>query len=144
MKQEEILEYNKRCAEFLGWKETTEQFKIDWVGCKTKERLDRLNKQYIPILEKNGDVLFPDFSVINFHSDWNWIMNIVTAIREKGWRFDIQHHSSVTSSEIGVTIWRKFPGGGDEEVVELYHEDDKTVHVQSINQFLIWYKENNK
>lgn len=130
--QEEILEYNKRCAEFLGWKQIKDLENI------VEENEHLKDCWYLPYTE----LVFWNTDVLKFSTDWNWIMDVVTAIREKGWRFDIQHHSSVTSSEIGVTIWRKFPGGGDEEVVELYHEDDKTVHIQSINQFLIWYNEN--
>ena len=148
MTEQETLEYNKRCAEFLGWKETTEQFKIDWVGCKTKERLDRLNKQYIPILEKNGDVLFPDFNVINFHEDWNWIMEVVDAIEKLGYQFDI------TGNEVGVnsnimTMENISTGGTMNSYNRSYYptiisicEEEyskKEAVVQAINQFLIWY-----
>ena len=134
MKQEEILEYNKRCAEFLGWKETTEQFKIDWVGCKTKERLDRLNKQYIPILEKNGDVLFPDFSVINFHSDWNWIMEVVEAIENRGIVVLIGKNTCVIEQTYGKTTI---------ELPSIKKNSKKEAVVEAINQFLNWYNENN-
>ena len=142
MIQEEILEYNKRCAEFLGWKETTEQFKIDWVGCKTKERLDRLNKQYIPILEKNGDVLFPDFSVINFHSDWNWIMEVVEAIEK------LNMEVSIIDEECCIIDTEKAEKEENPFMIEPVSfgegESKKESVIKAINQFLIWYKENNK
>ena len=146
MTQQEILEYNKRCALFLGWKETSEQFKIDWLGCKTKERLDKIDKEaniYIPILEKDGDVIFPDFSVINFHSDWNWIMEVVEAIHKLDY---LSANVMICQSRCKITPRM----AGDHSVyadVNLYFEKgiegQKEAVVQAINQFLIWYNENN-
>ncbi len=129
MTQEEILEYNKRCGEFLGWKETSEQFKIDWVGCKTKERLNKINKDYIPILEKDGNLIFPDFAVMNFSRDWNLIMEVCIAIK------NIQNpreHSDTTCS----TLKR--------EIQSHLGSANKKAAIQAINQFLIWYNEQNK
>lgn len=135
MTQEEILDYNKRCALFLGWKETSEQFKIDWVGCKTKERLDKIDKEaniYIPILEKDGDVIFPDFSVINFHSDWNWIMEVVEAIEQLE---NVRVKMLQNSCDIFVIDKDKF--------ITVTKTSKQEAVVQAINQFLIWYNENN-
>lgn len=81
---ENKFEYNKLCAEFLGWKECTEEFKINWVGCKTSERLAKIDKSYVPILEKNGDVIFPDFSVLNFAEDYRLIMEVIECIEKIG------------------------------------------------------------
>ena len=119
MTQDEIFEYNKMCAEFLGWKETSEQFKIDWIGCKTKERLEKINKDYIPILEKDGEVIFPDFAVMDFSRDWNRIMEILLKIQ------------SLPLDEHTHTIWN------------LKFRDSKETVIRAINQFLIWYNENN-
>ena len=140
MTQKEILQYNKMCAEFLGWKETTEQFKIDWVGCKTKERLDRLNKQYIPILEKNGDVLFPDFSMINFHSDWNWIMEVVEGIEK------LNMEVSIIDEECCIIDTEKAEKEENPFMIEPVSfgegESKKEAVVEAINHFLIWYEKN--
>jgi hypothetical protein len=116
MTQQEILEYNKRCVEFLG--------------------LYRDNEVVIYNMKSYT------YKSLKFHSDWNWIMEIVETIRQKGWMFDIEHHSSITSNEIGIIIWRKFSGGGDEEIVQLYHKDYKILHILAINQFLIWNEKN--
>jgi hypothetical protein len=145
MKEQEILEYNKRCAELLGWKETTEQFKIDWIGCKTKERLDRLNKLYIPILEKEGDVLFSDFSVMDFTKDWNWIMEVVEAIKKLPFNFYINPcgcsikiwEDSLTKEWINAKFKDIHVWGGIGFKTNL-----KEAVVKAINQFLIWHKDN--
>jgi hypothetical protein len=131
MSQEEYLEFNIRCAKFLGWKETTEEFKIDWVGCKTIERLKIINPTYIPILEKDGDVLFPDFSVMDFTKDWNWIMEVVEAIEK------IKEVRDVVISSTGCIIFHK------EKPFSSHVEDKKEAVVQAINQVLIWYNEQN-
>lgn len=119
MRQEEILQYNKRCAEFLGWKETSEQFKIDWCGCKTKERLEKINKQYIPILEKDGDVLFPDFNTVNFYSDWNWIKSILEKI------------SSLNEDDFSDETQQAF-----EDLLDLSLFSSKESICESINNFI--------
>jgi hypothetical protein len=134
MTAKEILEYNILCAEFLEWKKTTEQFKIDWVGCQTKERLERLNEEYIPILEKNGNVIFSDFSVIDFYSDWNRIMEVYTKI----------NNSKITAPMNGIPdsimpyIEKRRP------IVKAIVDSKKESVIQAINQFLIWYNKNNK
>ena len=62
MTQEEIFDYNKRCAEFLG-----------------KEYNDnRIVTPYSHFSGQNptGKV----WEECKFHSDWNWIMEVVEAI----------------------------------------------------------------
>lgn len=80
MLDEVKIQGNIEIAKMLGWEETTEEFKIKWVGCKTEERLSKINKEYIPILEKDGDVLFPDFSVYDFSRDWKYLMDAMEYI----------------------------------------------------------------
>lgn len=126
MTQEWIDQYNRKCAVFLGWKETTDEFKIEWIGCKTKERLDRINKQYVPILEKNGDVLFPDFSVMDFTKDWYWIMEVVEKIGEiKNTQFDI------------FPTYSRISHKG--QYFETSSKSRKEAVLKSIDQFIDWY-----
>jgi hypothetical protein len=80
MLDEVKIQGNIEIAKMIGWEETTEEFKIKWVGCKTEERLSRINKEHIPILQKDGDVLFPDFSVYDFSSDWKYLMDAMEYI----------------------------------------------------------------
>lgn len=139
MTKQEVFEYNKRCALFLGWKETTEQFQIDWVGCKTKERLDRLDNAYIPILEKNGDVIFSDFSVMDFTNNWNWIMEVVDAI-EKSNKYKV-----TIGSDDWVKISTRFLHISS-DFVDIVHLCSSTTKkeavVQAIDYFLKFYNEN--
>ena len=62
MTQEEILEYNKRCAEFLG-----------------KEYND--NKIVTPYTHFSGqNPTGKIWEECKFHSDWNWIMEVYDKI----------------------------------------------------------------
>lgn len=145
MTQEEILDYNKRCALFLGWKETSEEFQIEWIGCKTKERLDKINKQYIPILEKDGNVLFPDFSVMDFTEDWNCIMKVVHEIVVQGFRkysYDHEEHTRCVFTDMAIIYQKHDFGGGNIVADSGKCTTEKEAVVQAINQFLIWYKHN--
>ena len=61
MTQEEILQYNKRCAEFLGW---------DY-----NKFMDRWNEE-----DFQHEYFNTNSIDLKFDSDWNWIMDVVEAI----------------------------------------------------------------
>jgi len=74
MTQEEILEYNKMCAEFLGW--TIDQDEILTVPeeCKVKPQ-----------------IYWPAYKNLLFHSDWNWIKSVlekISSLNEEGFSDD--------------------------------------------------------
>lgn len=132
MTQEWIDQYNKKCAKFLGWKETTDQFKIEWTGCRTKERLDRINKQYIPILEKNGDVLFPDFSVMDFTEDWNWIMEVVDKIERLDKVEDPIYRFTISENMVKIDT-------SNDEIVWTRDKTKKDATIIAIDKFIELY-----
>ena len=59
MTEKEILDYNKRCAEFLGW-EYYKGFMMNPLG---------------------GNPLTLKLDELKFYSDWNWIMEVIQEIR---------------------------------------------------------------
>lgn len=140
MTTEEIFEYNKRCALFLGWKETTDEFKIAWLSCKTKERLFRTKKEYIPILEKDGDVLFQEFTGRDFYNDWHWIMEVVNKIENGLDTFDTFSVDIVNRNQCEIVK------NGEDYICgfgfDTIHHSKKEAVIQTINQFLIWYGQN--
>lgn len=117
MTQKEILEYNKRCAEFLEWElqpiTALHNFREgSWKG-------------------KNGINHFD----LKFHSDWNWMMEVVKAIEKLGYvssiyKNGVEHCSGfLKDKEVSWIVLSK--ALVKEEAV-----------VQAINKFLIWYNEN--
>ncbi len=64
MTQEEIIQYNKRCAEFLG-------------------------DEGMEIICSDNGFHYPSIDEMKFDSDWNWIMEVVDAIEKKGYEIDI-------------------------------------------------------
>ena len=119
MTQQEILEYNKRCAEFLGWK--------------------NLNDDSFPeYVNSLGD--FHPLRELKFHSDWNWIMEVVDAIEKLKFRFEI------ALNEVNlycISEERRFSYAINYHDCENYGEEmhltKKEEVVKAINQFLIWY-----
>ena len=102
MTTEETLEYNKRCAEFLG------------------------------VTLHESQLTMPHDHFTCYHSDWNLIMEVVEDIETLGYQVNIQNnHCLIQKSE-------SFGGS------RVYAENKKEAAVQAINQFLIWYNENNK
>jgi len=102
MTQEEILDYNKLCAEFLNLHRDKE----------------------VAIYKFNA---YP-YEYLRFNSDWNWIHEVVEAILKVQ---NPRKHSDTTCSTLKREI-KAHLGGTKKEAV-----------VQAINQFLIWYNENN-
>ena len=118
MTQEEILDYNKLCAEFLN-------------------------------LHRDEEVAIYKFTAypydfLKFHSDWNWIMEVVEAIEKLKFRFEI------ALNEVNlycISEEKRFSYAINYHDCENYGEEmhltKKGAVVQAINQFLIWYNENN-
>ena len=143
MTQEEINDYNRRCAEFLG-------LKRGWWISQQKPLTDD-KKQWCDLDGKTflGSKVYFDKD-LKFHSDWNWIMKVVEDIEELGYQFDI------TGNEVGVNSnimsMENISTGGTMNsynrsyyptIISICEEDysKKEAVVQAINQFLIWYNE---
>jgi hypothetical protein len=137
MTPQEIKDYNERCAKFLGYKNTTPTDKD------------------FNIYEKEGSPLIEVMSM-KFHTDWNWIMEVVEAIEKMGANFKIK------------TLWNKFNKCSITQVTVLIEEgtvneskylstisDSTTLYrrssststskkeqvIEAINQFLIWHEQ---
>ena len=133
MTQEEIIEYNKRCAEFLGW-----------------EYLDDFNypeHNAIGYYDNEGNHKGIE---LYFHSDWNWIMEIVEKIAKIPTKYKNGLYKYLVSVELnlitGVNIEgmyaRNFGDKEDFQRICFYERDFKTNTVEAINEFLIWYEQN--
>lgn len=97
MTQEEILQYNKMCAEFLG------------------------------VTLHESQLTMPHSHFTGYHSDWNWIHEVVEAILKVQ---NPKKHSDTTCS----TFKR--------EIEAHLGRTKKEATVEAINQFLIWYEQN--
>lgn len=119
MTSQEILEYNKRCAEFLGMRKDS----------------FLLTKQ----IEKNTGICH-----LRFHLDWNLIMEVVEKIQtldKLGGIVMIQQgRCKITSRMAGDNSVYA-------DVSHYYlhgMKKQKEAVVQAINQFLIWYNDSSR
>jgi hypothetical protein len=156
MTQEEILQYNKRCAEFLkgmtyikrlpeGELLSHDLYKVDLSSFEKPYSQELVSKgNYF----KSGDVTLSYvilLSELKFHSHWNWIMEIVEAIEKT---YDEFHgYFGVFISSNGCTIQGTKLRTNHENPHYAYfndvtHDTKREAVVQAINQFLIWYNEN--
>lgn len=117
MTQKEILDFNKRCAEFLGFKYRNS--KKAWGRYPLSDNSFFSLKGWISM------------DRLKFHSDWNWIMQVVEAIKEK------TKFKSI--DECSEEEWYATTG-----ITKLTITAPKEAVVQAINNFLIWYNENRK
>ena len=119
MTQEEILDYNKLCAEFLGWE-------------YAKDR-DIWNPNM------HHDYSFTYSINLKFHSDWNWIMEIIEKIL-KDYRTDFYLDFDMPVSDtftVSIGSDGNYNSNGKSII------SSKEAVINAINQFLIWYKTNN-
>lgn len=111
MNQQEILEYNERCAEFLGW---------------SYGHPDRLETRWsTDWFDNNGY----RHSYLHFDSDWNWIHEVINGIKNTT---NPKSNSDTTFSTLRGDIKKRLG------------TSHKEATIQAINQFLIWYKQNQK
>lgn len=113
MTQEE-LEFNKRCAFFLQWKNKGMVNLEMWVSHRTP----------------NG----ANTNELLFHSDWNWIHEVIEKINNS--KITAPMNDIQDSIIPYLNVKRPICRG-------LLDNDKKTV-IQAINKFLIWYNEQNK
>lgn len=113
MTQEEILEYNKLCAEFLNLHRDKE----------------------VAIYKFNA---YP-YDFLKFHSDWNWIMEVIDNIEKLGFNFDSYNPIGIGKDGFyEFNIWNRL-----NPEIQGRGNTSKEAYIDAINQFLIWYNENN-
>jgi hypothetical protein len=133
MNEKEILEYNKRCALFLGaiYSKQAEAWgfgNAKNIGSKMFHGVMYHNVVQAERFEKE----------LKFHSDWNWIMDMVEAIekltKQDGYGYEILITNSLCVIEETNKIF--------DSNQRVYAKTTKEAVVGAINQFLIWYEQN--
>lgn len=107
MTQEWIHQYNKKCAVFLGWKN------------KGMVNLEL----WVPTEHRHGIMT----SDLKFHSDWNWIHEVldkIDTIGQCGW---MKNHAVI------------FVDGKTISLVSVKQFKRKEAVIQAMNQFIDWY-----
>lgn len=146
MTQEEILDYNKRCAEFLGmydYSKDNEYFEKGNYYCYS-EKEKNPGSGYYTIIQNTSDGYYGIFN-----SDWNWIMKMVEAIEKNKYLLDKErpYYLTIDNNYCGIFFHRWNDNGkdfgGTKQIVSIKANSKKEAVVQAINQFLIWNKNNN-
>ena len=112
-----IVENNKLIAEFMGLSYCKKHLYEGWY--KNHEHNHRLC----------------DFNGLKYHSDWNWLMEVVEKIERLGYVFEIK----ITGCRIN-----QIENGS---IIVLRWEEDKTKIEAVYNaclEFIKWYNEQNK
>ena len=126
-------EYNKLCAEFLGW--------------KYKPASDKTTKLHFPkgTWEDNSQIGHCAKKGLCFDSDWNWIMEIKQSIQKLKdvYRFAIEDGYVVIDGNIDTgTIYVYHTNSGRLQKGNNYLQSEKEAVVQAIWLFLLWYNKN--
>lgn len=129
MKQEWIDQYNKKCAEFLGYIGYQE-------NPKNKKSEILYNITLFPYLSYNETFMeYSGYDTIyfiedlQFHSDWNWIMEVVEKINS--FQFGESDYS-LQGINIKFLIHSRIGKSSKKSVIE------------SIDQFIDWYNKQKK
>ena len=119
MTQEETLNFNKRCAEFLGaiYSEQAEAW-----GFGNAKNIG--SKMFHGVMYHNVIQAERFEKELKFHSDWNWIMEMVEAIEKKVW-------VNIKGCAVDIST-----------IANLNAPTKKEAVVEAINQFLIWFEQN--
>lgn len=165
MKPFNKLEYNKLCAEFMGWEYFPESksgntwpdgchdgsyttFDI-WVKNPTEKYREILCHSDYEYLDGkyNSDIeqedLFDDYKYkLEYDTDWNWIMEVVDKINdpENGIMVSIHPNSCMITDNGRRGKWSLNSISNIVRVIDA--KDRKEAVVQAIWEFLNWYNEN--
>ena len=134
MTQEEISEYNKMCAEFLGIVKGYFKSEIDCPILEYQWMVVSANCTYE--MQKEDFPLLNVYDYLKFHSDWNWIMEVVNKIEET-------NIVDIFFMECRINERQGTIGPNNDVIVWCQGETKKAAVVQAINNFLIWYKTDN-
>ena len=138
MKEEEILEYNKRCAEFLRASKTDKRCSINpeyifptFTFYKAEMEPDYRGGSY---LEHNEHCNIVALCEMKFHSDWNWIMEVRDKIIVLGFNVLIGNNNCVIEQPYGKSSL---------QLPCIVDRTTKQAVVKAIDKFLTWYEKNN-
>lgn len=138
MTQEEILEYNKRCAEFLGalYSENADA----WGFGNARNLGSKIinDRMYHNVIDADRYVL-----ELKYHSDWNWIMEVVEAI-ESTPVLNSKYASDYNVVFDSFGLYIESTGYHSATIVQVDNPSKKEAVIQGINKFLLWYNENKK
>lgn len=120
MNNQEILEYNRKCAEFMGWE------------------INTFKEQYLYIVSPETATQYNSLEELKFHSDWNWIMDVIEKMEKNFKKYYIR-----------TNIWNKTCNISAEnskyiEVFDISKRSPtkKESTIEAITQFLTWYNAN--
>ncbi len=113
MTPQEIREYNIICAEFLGWEIHPNN--------SSMMQVKGVEQGY----RKLSDFMF--IEGMKFHTDWNWIMQVVEKIEKLGFDLTIGYHHCYLYKE---SINDSISGIGETKMEAC---------IQAIYKFLTWY-----
>ena len=126
MTQEQLLEYNKMCAKFLGVDNT--------LSCYYLPKFGLYKNSY-------GEIYYEEVfneDELKFHSDWNWIIEVVEVIEKLGYYTKNECIRNVNYFNIYELKNNEetFYGSGN--------NSKKEAVVQAIYQFLKWHNNETK
>lgn len=130
MTQEWVYRFNEKCAEFLGYVNTTPTDKV------------------FSIYEKKGGEFgkLIETMSMNFHSDWNWIMQIIEKMEGEKYISEgclVLDEFRIESFQVVVRAWLT-PKHKLYKVIPCEPKTKKESVIQAIDQFIDWYNEQKK
>ncbi len=135
------LEYNKRCAEFLGAEiiDTNQRICID----KMKDSEFIFHNASVDLGtygydSKGKNIHYIPFDMLQFHSDWNWIMEVVEVIEKLGLNNIIAYFVKIEAHCSKIYNFNYSVNAKNGICFEFYGKRKETI-CKAINKFLEWY-----
>lgn len=129
--KEEIIEYNLRCAEFLGYKYYPHNFEGRIPSGKAGWQTEKAHL-------KLGGYLCRHNRDLPFFNDWNRIMAVVNSICNKGFRkysYSNEEHSRCVFTDMTILYQSHNFGGGNIIADSGKCSTEREAVVQAINNF---------
>jgi hypothetical protein len=128
-------EYNKLCAEFMGYKLITPEMRkhpAEWISSYWENPEFNGSSKGV-LCSENG---------LQYNTNWNWIMEVVDTIPQKVQGINVSiHPNSCLITDTGVR--GQLSLDASKNIVRVLDaKNNKEAVVQAIWEFLNWYKDN--
>lgn len=124
MNQQETIEYNRRCAELLGKDKKGDD--VTWTFPSYLNGRLWVDEHFFNNDDDYCGRRQTEIHELKFHTDWNWIMEVVEKIESLAKEEKVKNWSRQNKNIFDFKLT----------------ESKKEVAIEAINQFLTWYNAN--
>lgn len=140
-----MIQLNLKCAKFLEWKPAFahEADRYGYIQTVDGFSTPFYNNSDPQLVESNQDLTIHSISELKFHSDWNWIMEVIEKIESLGYATSLSHNyviSNYGNDCFKIDTKSNAISAYDDKPIQFsLTKGKKEATIESIDRFIDWY-----